>query len=251
MKIRKESCETDSSDKQLTKKLVLKGEIHDLNTISIHIPDREALHFVPPQDTISIFLFTHGMGKIKQGKRQFNVMEIAVYVPACSEEATFISLNGKLEILEIILQLSEDDKQDIKNRQDLLPYPYFVIYSKCKKYKESIKSDKTINHMLLPENIVPRFCMGAVQTYGPDRVGSHAHPMLEQLFFGLNENDCVVTADRAVTSFEENVLLHIPLGSEHGIRVEEGKMLNYIWMDFFHTREDMGYMAENHIMKGD
>jgi hypothetical protein len=129
--------------------------------------------------------------------------------------------------------------------------PYFTTWSKCKKYKEAIKSAKTINRMLLPENIVPRFCLGSVETAGPDKVGTHAHPMLEQLFFGLKMNDCIVTADEEKTSFRENDLLHIPLGSEHGVLVNNGKKLCYIWIDFFHNREGMQYIAENHSIEED
>ena len=73
--------------------------------------------------------------------------------------------------------------------------------------------------------------------------------MLEQLFFGLKMNDCTVTADGIEATFKENTLLHIPLGSRHGVVVKEGNMLNYIWMDLFRSQEDMGYIKENHIMK--
>ena len=48
---------------------------------------------------------------------------------------------------------------------------------------------------LLPKDIVPRMSIGTVETVGPDRVAPHAHPMLEQLFLGLEGNDIVVRAD--------------------------------------------------------
>jgi hypothetical protein len=103
--------------------------------------------------------------------------------------------------------------------------------------------------MILPENIIPRFCIGSVETSGPDEVGAHSHPMLEQLFLGLKKNNCVVIADEMETPFEENILLHIPLGSTHKAIVEEGKILNYVWMDLFRSQEDMNYIRDTHIMK--
>ena len=103
--------------------------------------------------------------------------------------------------------------------------------------------------MILPEDIIPRFCMGSVETSGPDNVGAHSHAMLEQLFYGLKMNNCIVKADEIKATFKENYLLHIPLGSRHEVVVEEGKVLNYIWMDLFRSQEDMGYIKENHIMK--
>ena len=102
--------------------------------------------------------------------------------------------------------------------------------------------------MILNEDIVPRLCMGSVETSGPDEVAAHIHPMLDQLFFGLSGNDCMVMAGTAESRFLENDLLHIPLGSRHGVSVETGKYLNYIWIDLFHTQEEMGYMKDTHII---
>ena len=55
--------------------------------------------------------------------------------------------------------------------------------------------------------------------------------MLEQLFFGLPDNNCFVRADDDEIPFGENVLLHIPLGSNHSVRVEPGHKLHYLWLD--------------------
>jgi hypothetical protein len=104
---------------------------------------------------------------------------------------------------------------------------------------------------LLPENIVPRICIGTVQTNGPDEVAEHSHTMLEQLFFGLTDNHCLVSADGHSTLFEEGFLLHIPMGSVHGVKVEQNKILNYIWIDFFNTQDDMKYISEKHFPKGE
>jgi len=49
----------------------------------------------------------------------------------------------------------------------------------------------------------------------------------------------------------ENLLLHIPLGSRHGVTVSEGKKLTYIWMDFFLSLEGQKYMEEQHHMEND
>ena len=66
--------------------------------------------------------------------------------------------------------------------------------------------------MILPEEVVPRLCMGSVSSTGPDKVAAHKHPMLEQLFFGLKGNEVLVYADGVPGSFHENDLLP---GTEH------------------------------------
>jgi len=91
--------------------------------------------------------------------------------------------------------------------------------------------------------------MGTVQTKGPDEVGAHEHPMLEQLFFGLSGNNCTVYADDAQTAFPEYSVLHIPLGSRHSVSVEEGETLNYIWMDFFLDSKGEEWL-DTHIVDG-
>ena len=88
--------------------------------------------------------------------------------------------------------------------------------------------------------------MGSVETEGPDIVDRHEHPMLEQLFFGLKGNECLVAADDLSLEFTEDMLLHIPLGSSHGVEVSKEKKLHYLWLDFFMNQDDMSYISEAH-----
>ena len=248
--IKKEICsinESEISNKITVKKAVLKGEISGISTFYLEIPDGSSYVYKPGKRSVSVFLVTHGKGLINQGNRQFEVDNVNLFVPSVLKKASIKAGNGSLGILEITIMLNEKEFDSVRLQTGKLPY--FVDYTKCTEYKESIKSPKTISRTILPENIIPRFCLGSVETTGPDTVGAHAHPMLEQLFFGLAHNDCIVKADEAATTFKENTLLHIPLGSTHGVTVEEGKVLYYIWMDLFRSQEDMSYIRENHITK--
>jgi hypothetical protein len=71
--------------------------------------------------------------------------------------------------------------------------------------------------------------------------------MLEQLFFGLKGNSCSVFADDAYVFFGENVLLHIPLGSNHRVEVANLDKLHYIWIDLFRSNADMSWITQEHI----
>lgn len=137
--------------------------------------------------------------------------------------------------------------KDIANHSQV----YIKAIKDCPSYSEDIKSAKTVSRMLLPEGMVPRFCMGTVETAGPDKVGEHKHPMLDQLFMGIEGCDCKVFANGTEASLKENRLLHIPLASNHHAEVESGKNLAYIWMDFFQTLEGQKYMNEQHHMNND
>jgi hypothetical protein len=145
--------------------------------------------------------------------------------------------------LEILMAISEAELAVLAARGN---FAYFVSYADCSTYREAIKSEKTISRTLVPENLLPRFCMGSVETTGPDLVAAHRHPMLEQLFLGLPENNCFVRADDDETPFGGNVLLHIPLGSNHSVRVEPGQKLHYLWLDFFRSQEGMRWITDMH-----
>jgi hypothetical protein len=75
--------------------------------------------------------------------------------------------------------------------------------------------------------------------------------MLEQLFMGLRPNHCFVHADGDECLFTEDMLLHVPLGSSHGVRVDEGHDLHYVWIDLFRSAADMAYISEAHRPAGD
>lgn len=108
------------------------------------------------------------------------------------------------------------------------------------------KSAKTISRTLLPPRIIPRFSMGSVETRGPDSVLVHKHEMLEQLFIGLNNTQCKVTCDNNNVIMNEYDIIHIPLGSLHGVEVADGFLLHYIWMDYFLVNSDYSWIDKNH-----
>lgn len=243
IEIKKELCINQSPRKQ-----ILQNEIEGVDTYYVELAANGSFNCRSRPDSVSVLLMTHGKALIQQGSARFTASGLNLFVPARAG-ATIVADKEGLGMLEIIIRLTPEEMITFENQQQVLPY--FVDYTKCRQYREAIKSEKTISRMILPENIVPRFCMGSVQTTGVDEVGEHTHPMLEQLFYGLPGNDCIVTANGIRTAFGENILLHIPLGSKHGVKVEEGKILNYIWMDHFRSTDDMWYMKANHFMKDD
>jgi hypothetical protein len=147
-----------------------------------------------------------------------------------------------LHALRVSRQLTGDDKAELKKYPGNNAAPYVKKFGDCPAYREAIKSPKTVSRALLPENYVPRMAVGTVETTGPDTVGLHRHPMLEQLFLGLKDNDITVSADEAKADLKAFSILHIPLGSNHGAEVATGKKLYYLWMDFFVSKEGQEWL---------
>lgn len=116
-------------------------------------------------------------------------------------------------------------------------------------YTEPIKNQNTINRTIFPNKYIQRIAMGSVHTEGPDKVAPHEHAMLEQLFLGLTDNDVVVFAGNAQANLPAYSLLHSPLASSHSVKVEEGKKMYYVWMDFFLDKRGEEWLKTHNAIK--
>lgn len=189
---------------------------------------------------VSMLLILTGNGTISADSitQHLTPESIAIPVGGIGLISMEVPVGEELHFLKFTKKLSTQDIEDlkhfpIKNKYDL----YFTRFEDCEPYTEKIKSPNTISRTVLPAEIVPRVSLGTVEAMGPDEVGAHKHPMLDQLFLGLSDNDIMVHADSAFTEFKQYALLHIPIGSNHWVKVGENKKMNYMWMDFFLTKE--------------
>lgn len=165
-----------------------------------------------------------------------------VYIGRVDETIT-ATAQTDTKILELCLRLAPEEFTSVLHRKAL---PYCLAYTDAHTYTEDCKSPKTTSRMLVPQRLIPRFAMGSVETYGKDLIAKHTHPMLEQFFFGLEENNCIALIDDVQYPFTGNMLLHIPLGSDHGVYLEDAHACHYLWMDFLLSEEALQYMDEAH-----
>lgn len=197
----------------------------------------------------TIYLIVKGNGNAQVHDKNYTLIPETILLPnSASEILISADLNKSLHFLKITSELTEQDQMDIKefpteNTQEV----YYTKFTDCQSYTEPIKSPNTISRTILPNKIIPRIAMGTVQTTGPDEVGAHKHPMLEQLFLGLSNNNCIVYADDAKLNFSEHTVLHIPLGSTHSVSVEQNEVMYYVWMDFFLDKEGEEWL-KTHIV---
>ena len=124
------------------------------------------------------------------------------------------------------------------------------IYDDSEQYREDFKSPKTISRSIIGHHALPRFCMGSVESYGPDRVEPHAHPLLDQFFFSFSENDINLLIDDRVQPFGGTTIIYIPLGSTHGVDIPEGKKMHYLWIDFIIDPIGVEYLDKVHNPTG-
>lgn len=232
----------------------LTGEIADLNIQHMIYRGPMEQNITLSEESITIFLFLHGEGTLHFNSILKKLTPESIAIPLTNKhEINFeIPDDKELSFLSFTKTLSPQDIEDQKqfpteNKFDL----FFKRFEDCEPYTEKIKSPNTISRTVLAADIVPRVSLGTVEAEGPDEVGAHKHPMLEQLFLGLSENDITVHADHKHTAFKQYSLLHIPLGSTHWVTVDEHKKMNYMWMDFFLTREGQVWLKTHKSIKKD
>ncbi len=233
----------------INRKRVMIHEIDGVDIEYISAKGPQQICEMPDPDHYDVLLSLNGSTDLIINDDEYSIDgNCIIKIPYGSEYDIRIDAGCEFNYLKIRKGLDEKDKQLMVTEWDSHKAIYLKALSDCPTYKEDIKSDKTLNRMILPEGKVPRFCMGSVETEGPDEVAAHDHPMLDQLFFGLPGCRCNCHADGDTALLTENLLLHIPLGSMHAVSVEEGNKLAYIWMDFFLTLEGEKYMGEQHQM---
>jgi quercetin dioxygenase-like cupin family protein/mannose-6-phosphate isomerase-like protein (cupin superfamily) len=203
-------------------------------------------------DLAVVWLVVDGKGTMVARDQRFAVEEETIaWAPQGWHWELQADEGQTLHVLRVRQQLSAEDLEDLAQHSELQKAPLVKRFADCPRYDEDIKSSGTVSRTLLPEHHVPRMAMGTVEATGPDEVAPHRHPMLEQLFLGLRGNQVTVTANESRARLGEFELLHIPLGSLHGVQVQEGNKMHYVWMDFFLTREGQQWLREHRPIEGD
>ena len=227
----------------VTVKPLMKGEVREV-TVDLLTVAGPARHVEPARgDSAVVWLVLDGRGTLQTRNQTFEVEgETIARAPQGWDWRIEAAQGGALHLLRVRRSLTAGDQEELKKFRQYQAAPHVKKFRDCPPYREAIKSPKTVSRTLLPENYVPRMAMGTVETTGPDTVGAHRHPMLEQLFLGLRGNDITVTADEARANLKGLAILHIPLGSNHGAQVEAGRKLHYVWMDFFMAKEGQEWL---------
>lgn len=229
------------------------GEIADtkIEHVAYVGPTEQTIELV--SGYVNMFLFVKGEGLLKTDTTYQLVPEsIAIPMDSMNSIEIQVAEGEELHFLQFTKLLTAADMEDLKsfpaeNRYAL----FFTRFEDCEPYTEKIKSPNTVSRTVLPADIVPRVSLGTVEAPGPDEVGAHEHPMLDQLFLGLTDNDILVHADGATAELKAYSLLHIPIGSSHGVTVAENKKMYYMWMDFFISREGQEWLKTHKPMSAD
>ena len=227
---------------------MLPGQIPGATVYHHVMMSGDVMQFMADPGFIRILFLCQGEVTFALDGREWLYAEKAVFVPL-PEQTVDVKVQQTAHMLEVRWELIEADREELSQRRD--QFPVTARYVDAMQYRDPFKSEKTISRAIIPHRLLPRFAMGSVQTYADDLIGQHEHPLLDQFFFSLPENNMTLLIDDIQYPMGRDTLLHIPLGSNHGVSVTGDEVAHYIWIDFIPDPEKgNAYLDEVHKPTG-
>ncbi len=226
-----------------------KGEIPGARPVHHTVEAGGELKFAADAGYYHILILIEGEVEFLYEGKSYKYDSRVTFVPASDKELT-VKANSHVQLLEVQWDIFPEDAAMLEEYKT--EFPINVPYQESIQYIDPNKSKKTISRMMIPQRVIPRFSIGSVESIGEDLVKSHAHPMLDQFFFSFPENDMDVMINGEPIHMLGNIILHIPLGADHGVVVHEGKHMHYMWIDFMPDNElALKRLDERHIPTGE
>lgn len=231
-------------------KELLPGEIPGASVFCHNLPAGGSLALPGQREWIRILFLCEGTVGFSAAGKQVLYTEKAMFA-AKPESDVQVKAETDAVLLEIRWAMNENDLADLAASKE--DFPLTQAYADCPQYRDFFKSETTISRAILKQGMIPRFAMGSVEAKGDDLVGQHAHPLLDQFFFSFPENDMDLLIDCRICPMKGNTLLHIPLGSNHGVIARGSQRMHYLWIDCTPQsmkEEAVAYLNEVHQETG-
>lgn len=185
------------------------------------------------EDRMQIFTFTSGNGMVKAGKKIFVIDEQSVFIPDFDRDRLQITAGDEdMEFIHIVGPMNDTDRRQMNHCQYVLPR--FVKFSEAIQYTERFTQEsgaKVKQHSVIAGRHLGRYTMGWVIGKGPDFVGQHTHPSLEQWYFMLQGADFTYDAGDRSIAVKEGDVSFTPHGTSHGSTCAEDGFINYVWFE--------------------
>ena len=190
---------------------------------------------------MQLLFFTSRNGILQYGNRIFSIDEQAVFIPDFDRESITV-LGGEkgLSFIRIIGPMTDIDHRQMENCQYVLPR--FVKLSDSVEYTERFTQEsgsKVVSHSIIAGRHLGRYTMGWNIGAGPDFIGQHTHPTLEQWYFMIDGSEFTYLAGDNAIPVREGDVSFTPHGTSHGSECNEDGYINYVWFELNRAWEEI------------
>ena len=199
-----------------------------------------------PDGCFHMLFLVEGEAVVNTGGGAVLLGSRATVVPS-PDAPLMLTADADAELLELRMEIGGDMPAWLSVYRTA--FPILRPYAEAKRYDEDCKSLKTVNRLLIEPRVIPHFSMGSVETDGPDAVQAHRHESIDQFFFTLPGCDMEVLLDGVPVRLRDRMLLFIPHGTSHGVRVADGAHLHYLWLDLYAREENTAILDRDHRLR--
>ena len=192
-------------------------------------------------EKMQLIFFTSKSGIIKSGNKIFHIDDQAVFIPDFDrEKVVLLADDREIQFIRITGPMTEIDHRQMKNCQYVLPR--FVRLRESIEYTERFTQEsgsKVVSHSIVAGRHLGRYTMGWNIGAGPDFIGQHTHPTLEQWYFMIDGSDFTYVAGGEKIPVHEGDVSFTPHGTSHGSECEEDGYINYVWFELNRAWEEI------------
>ncbi len=184
-------------------------------------------------EKMQIFVFTSTGGALRAGDRFYAIDDQSVFIPDFDHDTLeILAGEDELHFLHIEGPMIDVDRRQMHHCQYVLPR--FVRFSDSILYTERFTQEsgaRIWQHSIIAGRHLGRYTMGWVIGPGPDFVGTHVHPKIDQWYFMLDGSDFVYTAGDKEIHVTQGDISYTPHGTPHGSQCGPDGYINYLWFE--------------------
>ncbi len=192
-------------------------------------------------EKMQLLFFTTKSGVLKSGNTIYEIDDQAVFIPDFDrQDVVLIAGDEEVQFIRITGPMTEVDHRQMKNCQYVLPR--FVRLRESIEYTERFTQEsgsKVVSHSIIAGRHLGRYTMGWNIGAGPDFIGQHTHPTLEQWYFMIDGSQFNYLAGGNVIPVEEGDISFTPHGTSHGSECTEDGYINYVWFELNRAWEEL------------
>lgn len=184
-------------------------------------------------EKLQIFFFKQGAGYLTTQTQCWQIDRQCIFVPDFAAQAVTITAGEEdLCFYHITARLNDYDRATMDNF--CIKLPRFRTYDDCVEYTEGFTGDAGSNirsHLLIEGRACGRWSMGWNDGVGPNFIGQHIHPFLEQWYIVLPDGSFTYLADGQEVPLGPGDMSYTHENTYHGSSSQPGQKINYIWLE--------------------